>query len=109
MFVPTTKVTVLKESKGTDEYGDPTDEYRATKRGVPAHIYQTESVAADPALGRPTVVKRYKALLKDALVEKGFRLKDEETGLYYIVHDITLFVNFIGTRHVEVELKRVDN
>jgi hypothetical protein len=80
-MLPTTKVTLLAEQQGENAFGDPTDEYHAIAKNVPAHIYERDS-------NRQGVELATRLELKGIIwagVEEGTRLIDQEDGRYYSV------------------------
>lgn len=106
MFVPTSNMTVLKESESTDAFGDSIDTYSAVET-VGAHLYETSSLSYIPSEGRVTTVKIKKVLLPPSLtIDKGYRLKDED-GTIYMVEDLTVFKNIVGITHKEATLRLV--
>lgn len=99
-MIPTTYVTILEEKEGTDEFGDPVDEYSAIARKVPAHIYETSSIAFDPNSGQTHTVKTHKIMFPaGTTIAKGYRVREDDT--YYLVEDVTEYTNFVNAGHIE--------
>lgn len=108
-FIPTTQVMLLERSEGTDEYGDPVDEYRRGKKAVPAHIAENKAEVPDPSTGTLTIVTNHTALLPGHLqVTRGQRLVDLKTDITYVVERIRRRNTFVGQSPVRAELQLVE-
>lgn len=108
-YTPTSWVTVLKDSEGTDAYGDDTDVYTAVRTGVGTHIAERNKSVFDPATGRSMTRRVLTALLPyDLAVEAGWRLKDERTGVYFFIEHVVKPTSFTGHAPIRAELERVE-
>lgn len=108
LFVPTAHVTILKIQEGTDAYGDETDEYAAVRQNVGVHMTEKSRLGFDPQTGMSHTVRQLSVLLPSGTtIEKGWRLRIEETDEYFMVEHVTRPASFVGGAPVRAEVQRL--
>ena len=104
-MLATSRLTLLKNTTSTDDYGDETDSYRAVGE-VFGHVGERARTVFDPQSGRYDTVRRYQGLVPyGTTVEKGYRLLHEATGTYYYVEHV---LTSVAHGPVRLELKTVE-
>lgn len=108
-FIPSTQVKLLERKTGTDEFGDPVDEYARGKKSVPAHIAENKARVPDPSTGTLTIVSNHTALLPGHVkVERGTRIVDLKTETTYVVERVRRRNSFVGFSPLRLELQLVE-
>ncbi|MFJ4626175.1 hypothetical protein [Streptomyces sp. NPDC088847] len=108
-----TTITVLASSTDTDPWGDPVDSDNVADNGsatgIPASITETVNAAYGEVTTNPRVIRDGICRLSTkyaALVTDNNRIRDERTGLTWIVMDVYFPNNAIGHVPMHIDLKR---
>lgn len=101
-----TTVSILRGTS-TDSYGDEVDEQTAVARNVLCALEESSRRTYLPAEQATRVVRSYSARLSPtASVQKGDRLRDERTGVVYVITDLMDPRSAHHTPDIHVELSR---
>jgi hypothetical protein len=84
----TATVSVLRGTT-TDEFGDEVDGSTVHESGIPAYLTEKTETVFDPGTQTPRVVRMAMALLPHGTdVTDEDRLRDDSSGITYIVDDV---------------------
>lgn len=104
---PTTTVTILRGT-GTDEYGDPTDTLTEVATGLPASILERTQRVTKFGERTPQIITYYTARLPgDTVLHAQDRIKDETTGVIYVMDNFSQVANPLLVNDVRVDLRRL--
>lgn len=101
----TTTISVLGGT-GIDEFGDPVDGTTVAASGVPASIIEQSKTVNDPASGTPRVVRSIIGRVPAGTPVTGDnRVRDERTGVTYVVDSTTQPSNPLWVQEIRLDLR----
>jgi hypothetical protein len=90
MELANTRLTIMRGT-AANAYGDLTDVGTPIYSGVPAAVVESSKVVLDPATQQPRTIRTSTAVVAGWVdVLNSDTIKDESTGNYYMIQDITL-------------------
>ena len=106
-FLATTTITVLRGT-ATDRYGDEVDTETVVATRIPASILERPVQGARPASGRKDTQRGYALRVWGAVdVRQDDRIRDERTGLTFVVLTYAPSTNPVGLGSTRLDLQRV--
>ena len=104
---PTTTVTVLRGTS-TDDYGDPTDTLTEVMTELPASILERTQRVSKFGERAPQIITYYTCRLPgNTVLQADDRIKDETTGIIYVMDNYSQVANPLLVNDVRVDLRRV--
>lgn len=102
-----TKISILGGTSESD-WGDVIDSDTPAATGIPACIVEGRQVIATEGDSQARVVRYYTCRLPHGTVLTGSnRIKDEETGIVYVVDNVSTPLNAVIPQDVRLDLRRV--
>lgn len=106
-FRASTTVSILRGTT-TDRFGDEADTDTVIASGVPASILERPATGARPASGRKDTPRGYAMRVWNSVdLRQDDRVRDERTGLVYVVLTLAPSTNIAGLGSTRADLQRV--
>lgn len=106
-FLSTTTITILRGT-AVDRYGDEQDVDTVVASQVPASILERPVQGTRPASGRKDTARGYALRVwRSVDVRQDDRIRDEKTGLTYVVTTEAPSTNPVGLGSTRLDLQRV--
>lgn len=104
-----TRVTILGDTLGVDEWGDPIDNDTIVASGIPASLSDLSNTAYSENSTRPRVIRDGICRLSRAHADQvtdNVRIRDEKTGFTWLVISVTLPNNAVGHMPMHIQIQR---
>lgn len=106
-FIASTLVSIMRGTT-TDRYGDEADTDTVVASAVPASILERPVTGTRPASGRKDTPRTYAMRVwRSVDVRQDDRVRDERTGIVYVVMTYAPSTNIAGLGSTRVDLQRV--
>lgn len=106
-FLATTTATVLRGT-AVDRYGDEVDTETIIATQVPVSILERPVTGTRPASGRTDTQRTYALRMwKRIPLQQNDRIRDERTGVMYVVTTAAPSTNPVGLGSTRLDLQRV--
>ena len=106
-FRASTTASILRGT-ATDRFGDEADMDTVVASGVPVSILERPVTGGRPASGRKDTQRGYALRVwRSVDLRQGDRVRDERTGLVYVVLTLAPSTNIAGLGSTRADLQRV--
>ena len=106
---PTTTVTILGSGSTESDYGDVLDSDVPAGTGIPASIIEGRQVVATEADREARIIRYYTGRVPNGtVVTKAHRIRDDRSGIIYLVDNVTTPVNPVMEQDIRLDLRRVE-
>lgn len=102
-----TTVSILRTADtNVDEFGDPVDNDSLSASGVPFELHEFDTRESDPTTGEPRVIRFIIGRCYPTVdIQRGDRVRDERSGVTYVVDGVSRPQSPVGTPDPRIELR----
>lgn len=105
LAIPTGRYSVLRGTPTTDEYGDEVDVQEVHLSGVAGSVMETRRTVFDPQSSRVVTLRQYTGRFNHGTdIQDGDRIKDEKTGVTFLVDAVTFSTSVVNSPDLILEL-----